>query len=552
MSEFVNLGDSLQVDPRLTIGNKKLVDIARGALDTTIVYTNANNVAQNQLSFQVQCNNNKQTLIDSYMYVEVDCSVVVGVASTPGSNVSVYVADNFALRQYPLASVTNVCNVQIDTQSEASNPSLWIHQLGQFQDFISGKGQAILQSITPIMPDQSPQYNDLIGSLKSPLNSYSAGGLHYSEPRGSFNSLFTTTTDNTSQWAFNMKLREPLFNPMLCYDPAKEREALAYVNKFDVTLTLIANLSRMFSLNATACPLVNSLTVTINSATLKQTWLTTPLTQALPDIVVRSYNSITANATSQTPFTAGQQRTIQSQSFQISQIPKKIWVWVNDSILDTATGYTKSDYNFSIEAVTVLFNNRAGLLSTFNEADLYNTCMAEENNVFSFVQSRSFTGSVLCIDPAKLLGLRENEAPGLLGNYQLQIQVTCTNISSSTITPYLYVTWGLDTIFTISQDNVSNKIQGFITPDDVLNASNLPANPSKFAEDNIYGGSIWSKIKKGLKKAFDFTKKHKLISKGLSLHPKTAPYASIASDLGLGNGGIRTNRRQLIDRALMY
>lgn len=544
-----NLPETLQVDSRLTIGSKKSAVITRGASNTTVQRTSAASASNSQLIWNVQLNNASQTLIDPYMYVEVPITVTIS-ATGLGAPVATYLANGFALRQYPLASVTNTCAVMINNTSVSSNPCQFIHELSQNQDFYK---EANCQSLCPIMPDQSPQYSTLNGSLKSPLNGYVSGGEHYSEARGSFNSLFTTTTSTNSSWVFTYTIREPIFNPLLDYDPSKKREGLAYVSLFNVQMNFLSTLSRMFSLDAVNYPAVTGISVNIGTnAQLVQTWLTAPTNQIMPPITVRSFNNLSINQTLQAAMAAGAQSTITSQSYSMNQIPRKIWVFVNDSQKDISTGYTKSDFCFSVEAITVMFNNKAGLLSNMNAADLYNSTMAEEGSIMTFTQARAFTGAVLVLDPSKLFGLADNQAPGMLGNFNFQVTLTCTNISNASVTPNINVVLGYDTLFTTSNASVSNLDQGYIKESDVLQANQLPASPASFIESDIYGGGFWDDVKSFASKAHSFVKDNKLISKGLANipHPNGQLASQFASSIGYGSG--RTSRRQMMEHAMRH
>jgi hypothetical protein len=541
MSQFVRLPEALSIDGRLGINSHKVVEIRKGATSTTVMRTTPNSVSDSQLIFNVQLGNSQSLIIDPYMYVELGVTVTI-TATGMTASLPVYLKDLIAPRQLPIASVTNVCRVQINNQSVSSNPSQFCHSLTQFEDYTSG---AISQSIAPIMMDQSPQYSDLAGSMKSPLNWYQSGGEHYSEPRGSFMELVNTSVGTTATWVFTHTFREPPLNSMIEYDPRKgKREGYAYVNQFEVQCNMLNNLSRMFSVDAVNAPGIASFNVTINSASLVQTWLNVPASMILPPVTLRSFNTIICNQTTQTAFTAGESRTINSQNFQISQIPKKIWVHVNEaeSQTNTTTGYQKSDFFFSIQSITLLYNNRAGLLSNMTTSDLYESCMACEGSQISFYQSQKRTGAVLCIDPAKLLSLNDLESPGMLGTYNFSIQVTCTNIADHTVTPTLWVSWANDTILSIDKNSVARMEQGFLTPEDVARASKLPGKPSDFSEGDIYGGGF-----------FDFLKDvGKVVGPALSaLIPGAAPFVGLAESalntIPRGNG--HTTRRMMAQKS---
>src|ERR1700722_9666610 len=113
----------------------------------------------------------------------------------------------------------------------------------------------------------------------------------------------------------------------------------------------------------------------------------------------------------------------------------------------------------------------------------------------TYIQSQYFVGSVLIIDPAAHLGLLDTEAPGMLGIFNFQIQVNCTNLTSRTITPSLWVTTALDTILMTTSSNVTTLIQGFITAQDVINSQMLPKIPAPFLEKNIYGAGVIDDIR---------------------------------------------------------
>jgi len=558
-NELLQLQDTLAVDSRLLVSALKKVQIRRGATNNTLQRQTASSLGNNQIVWNVVLNNGANTIIDPYMYAEIGVSVTIG-ATGLAQTVESYVTDNFAPRQYPLASVTATSTVTINNQQVTVQPSQFIHPLSWNQDFVSY--QASAQSITPIYPDQAPSYNELNGSMKSPLLGYASGGDHYTEPRGSFVEEFRTTVGTTGTWGFNWTIREPIMNPLLEYDASKDdREGLAYVNLLNVQLQFVANLSRMFSLDAVNCPNITGITVNVTSANLVMSWLTSPPNQALPGRTLRSFNTIVCNQTNQVAFTAGQQQVIQSQAYSFNQIPKKIWLYVADQSTDIATGYTKSDYFFSIQQVSILFNNRSGLMANMSAADLYNACQSDEGSRMTYVQAQHFVGSVIEVDPAKMLGLLETEAPGMIGTFNFQAQVQCTNIGTTTVTPNLWVTTALDTVFITDASGTSNMVQGFVTAADVIASNGLPANPSSFAERDIYGGNfldtlknIWDKVTGVVRPIHDFVKANKLISSGLKFipHPAAAAAALAAEKLGYGEtmgrgpiAGRRTNKKEM-------
>lgn len=538
-NELLRIGQTLSVDSRLSVASIKEAQIRRGSTNYTVQRQTASTASNSQIIWNVVLSNPARTIIDSYMYGEYNVTVTIGATGLTGpQTVQNYLQDNFAPRQYPMASVTQVSNVQINNQSVNTNPNQIIHPLSWNQNFLSSA--AANQSITPIMPDQAYSYNYLSGSQKNPLNTYVDGGEHYTSPRGEFLSQFVTVSNGVTGWQFTWTIREPIINTILCYDPSDNtREGLAYINLLNITLNLASNLSRMFSMDAVNASAITSVGVNINSATLVMNWLTAPVSMRLPARTLRSFNTLIPNQTNSAITVApGVQVTLQSQSLSLNQIPRKIWIYVGDQNLDTPTGYTKSDFWFSIQSISILFNNRASLLSNLAVGDLYNNFMAAEGSKMTFCQSQSFVGSVLEIDPALHLGLLDVEAPSVMGIFNLQIQVQCTNISTTaTITPNIWVTVANDTVLETSAESVSNLIQGWIRPEDVVATNNLPPVASDFSETNIWGGGFLDDIGK-------FIKDNKLLSAAASAIPFAGPLISRAvGALGYGRrGGARTTK----------
>jgi hypothetical protein len=556
MSNLLQLPDVSQVDSRLYINSQKKVVIRRGATNTNIQRQTASSYSNNQIVYNTILNGAHNTVVDPYMYTSTTFDVVIGATGLGTELIEDYLQQNFSLRCLPMNSITSVAAVQINNQTTSSYPSQLAHPLVWMQSLYDGDGEALGQSIAPIMPDTSQDYDDVHGSLLNPLASYQIGGSVAGQTRGSFNESFETVFSGTGTWHFTVTLNEPILNPVLEYTPLKEREGLAYLKILNITLTLTANINRIFSLNSTLCPNISSITCNITGSTLVMSWLSIPNNMKLPQVALRSFNTMVSNQTNQLVAPVGSgMKMYQSQAYNINQIPNLIYVFLQDSNLDIATGYQKTDTFFSIQQCTVTFNNKNGILSTFLAADLYNAAMAEQSCKISFVQSQYFVGSVLALDPVKLFGLEPQDSAGVLGTYYLQIQIGATNIANVDIIPNMWVIFALDTYLTTEYEGQTNLIQGLINQEQVLASAELPAVPFKFGDSNdIYGGRVFDKIKSFANKAFNFAKNHKLASKGLSLlgtiqpefAPITGPLSAYAESRGYGRG--RTSKRELMAR----
>jgi hypothetical protein len=540
LNSYIQLPQSLSVDSRLLINPQQDVQVKVGAKNFTINRQTAQALSNSQLIWNVVLND-KTTVIDPYIMVDCLLNVTVGATAglTGAQNVMNYVTDYFAPRAWPLNSVTSNCIVKINNEQISSNNAQYIHAAVWDQNYLAK--HAVSQSITPTQPDMVQYYSQAAGSLKSPLLSY-LGSQAYTDSRGSFLSEFNTITNGATGWNFTWRLREPILSPVFDYDCSKpNRQGLPYINQLTIQLQLYSNLSKMFSLDLATCPLINNITVNITSAELVMNWLTPPpLSLPLPPVSLRSFNTVLTNANNANgvSFAPGQTETLIAQAIDFSQIPNKILIYLWDQQQDIPGGYQYADAFFRIENINIQFNNVPGLVANYSPHDLYNNFQVEENTAMTYIAGRYFTGNVLVIDTAKVLSLNEDQAPGTLGRFLFQVQVRCTNISNRTITPTLYITQFNDTILETTEASVTRQVQGFLTPEDVLNAKrSLPPRPTDFTEKDIYGGGFLDDLKNFAAKAFGFVKDNKLLSHALSFVPHPAAYAASRGLAALGYGG---------------
>ena len=547
------LDDKLIVDSRMCLSAEgKAIEIQRGATNLSVNLTNSQQASNSTIVWTPQLPKGR-IVVDPLMLVQIPIQVTVTANGLTGQNVDTYISNNFALRQYPVNSVLNNISLTLNNQTISSQPYQWINELSRFES-IDYQNSALRQSLWPIMPDASPQYSDLAGSGKSPLLSYESGTDIYANPRGVFNSSFQLVSSDNNTYVFNTTLIEPLMVPILDYDPSKKRVGLPHLNSMQLQLTFLSNLSRMFSLDADTCPLISGVTVNIQGpAVLRQQWLTVPVNLPIPSVNIRSFNSLTCIPSQVASFNAGEQRIITSQSLTFNQIPKKIWVYVREAQIDSVNAYQNTDTCFSIQKAVVTFNNKTGLLSNMSSADLYLTQEAEKGSVISYTAAQNYVGDVLCIDPVESFGLADDETSSIAGNFQFLIELTATNLKNSTVLPAIYIVYANDTIASLNENADMTLQQNFVKREYVLQASSLTPYPAKFMTGDMYGGAFWDSVKSGLSKAWDFIKNNQLISKAAKLAsnvPMLAPVAStvgnVAQAVGLGYGGKKMTRRQML------
>jgi len=258
----------------------------------------------------------------------------------------------------------------------------------------------------------------------------------------------------------------------------------------------------------------------------------------IPRSLTSSYFSIVSYPTkSSAPIAPGQNVSLTMQSVQVTSIPRRLYVFArdDDSVLTPFSSDTFMSLATNANPITLTWNNNQ-FLSQSTAADLYN--MSVKNGInMSWSQFTNFTGSVLCIDFGTDIGLMSDEAPGILGNYQLGLTCQFTNTRSTSITPTLYAVVCYEGVFNVINGNCSHMI-GILSREDVLNSQRMAGITYKAAE-SIWGGDFYEKLKHRLGQVHDFVKKGKIISSVAKAipHPASQVLGSVADRFGYGMSG---------------
>ena len=166
--------------------------------------------------------------------------------------------------------------------------------------------------------------------------------------------------------------------------------------------------------------------------------------------------------------TAGSTVTVATQNIQVNVIPSRLYVFVRCS--NNTQGMSTPDTFFVLEdgGITLQFGNRSGLLSSCSSEQYFYISKANgyQGTWSDFSQ---YSGSVLCLVPGKDFPLEPDQAPGCLSNIQMQINITCTNVSNHTINATAYVVAVMPGILTLPPSQGIQQI-GLVSPADVLNA----------------------------------------------------------------------------------
>lgn len=218
--------------------------------------------------------------------------------------------------------------------------------------------------------------------------------------------------------------------------------------------------------------------------------------------------------------------TVRTQSLQLNQIPDKLILYVRKNLSSQTWG--DADVCFPISNVVVNFNNNSGILASAQQVDLWQ--MSRNNGLqetwhefkglgvgapqFGIPTSTSdsntivpLVGSYLVLEFGKDIQLTEDfYAAGSLGNFNLQVNITCQNNRPYTLTTNGGYDNNVEAVLITMNSGVfvcergtSSTYTGILTKQDVLEAS----QQDHYTHDDVgrmIGGGFFDKIKSGFSK----------------------------------------------------
>lgn len=443
---------------------------------------------------------------------------------TPANGNKLIVPAKDAPRCLPLSSIIDTLSATINNQSVNINLADVIHCLSRFNSDIKLKNGD--WSLTPNYPDQSQQYSDLEGEVRNPLSGYDNGTEETVMQRGAFKFFVVQNptgngTDPVTA-IIDLAMTEPLYLPPFCFG---DRESTAFYNvtSMDFNITFINNIAyRVWShmtgaagtvaFTSGSCVfggMVNGPTSQFfagNAPLMLINYITPQETQILSPNHPMTYPYFDTQRypTQLNPLAAGQSVVGYSNNIQLSSIPRRLYIYIRESNQILYNDASIADAYCPISNISIQWMNKNGLLSSASPQELYKMSVKNHLNMSwtqwsgqgmkSDLTPVATSGGPICVEFATDIGLDSLDAPGKLGQYMLQVQVSFTNISARTMYPVLYLVPILEGTFTIPQAGRALINIGVITSQDILDAQAKPGINYHDVE-NVQGGNFFSGIK---------------------------------------------------------
>lgn len=555
---YQKLEPVLVKDPRVIINNKREYAVTESGQQFTSKAWTTTSVSSSSIQFSCPPPSN-QIIVDRKVYFQLPVRLTFASSAPTSANLLQPATD--APRAFPLSGSIDTFNATINNQSVSINLSDVIHPLSRYNS--DEKLTQLDYSLTPAALDESQDYSQLYGTNRNPLAFYGDSVQQTIMSRGGF--PYTIVSNTPSAAVVDMVITEPIFLPPFYFGKGNH-SGLYNVNTMDFNITFSNNAGfRMWSHDAISSgTTITSIAIQFSGFTsssfsypydLQPLMLINYITPLDKDLLpfnqpitygyydIQRYPTDINNAVS-----ARNTIQINSNNIQLSTVPRRIYLFARDQNSTLYSTCQYPDTYLSIENVSIQFQNKNGLLASASKRQLYNIAVSNGCNeswtewsgqgtytTGSFASQLSGPGSVLCLTFGKDIQLDALQAPGTLGQYVLQVQVLFKNNSIRSITPSFYIVVVSEGSFTVTgMGNASTNV-GVLSPQDVLNAKQLPMLNYAMVEDH-YGGDFFSGLKKFLGNANKFLQDSKILSTAASVipHPIAQVGSNVLKNLGYG------------------
>lgn len=541
-------------DPRTILREKEYAILKGGSQVTWKPYTTSS-ISSSSIQISTPPPNPK-VFVDRKLYFQLPVRILLTCA-VPNA-FPLLRAGYDAPRAFPISSAIETLSVNINNTGVSMNMGDVIQALLRFNTDQYLKEHDY--SMTPSCMDQSQEYIDLVGSNRNPLGQYGDANDEDVTGRGGF-ANFRIVSNTPSQAIIDCVFTEPLFiSPF--YWGKGNASAFIGVQTMDWNITFQARAGfRMWShaiggLNAPG--LITGTQVAFSNynqidptpfsfgSVVPQmlfNFITPQQLQNIPSAMEYPYFSINKYTTDYSAIAPGASTTLVSSSIKLNSIPRRIYVFARNSnaVLSSSPSYT--DTYLAINKMVVNWNNGAGQFSSATQRDLYKMSVKNHCNlswsqwsggpVFkdgSLTTLIGSTGSIVSFEMSTDIGLTDIECPGLLGQYQIQVDVDVTNVNQvNNITPSLYIVVVSEGVFNILNGSAITQI-GVVSSQNVLDAKeNLSDYIDYEMIQDVNGGNFMSGITKFGQNLFDRIKG--FAKKAYEIGKKIAPYAKTGFEI---------------------
>lgn len=564
-------------DPRIIIDNIRDYACLKGGSDITPKTYTTTNVSQNSISFTT-LPPSSNTIIDR----KVHLTVCVRLTFTGTVPVNGFLLNSLrdAPRAFPLSGSLDTVGIQINGTKISVDMADVIHALMRFNNDVKVKTKEYSTTATAL--DQSQSYGDLVGTLRNPLGLYGDSIEESVMPRGSSNYFIVSNPQNstgspaTLTAVVDCRFTEPIFMLTPFIFGKYQSGGLYNVTTLDWTFNwLTQSANRMWSHDDSTGSIITASTYAFSgqsggpttpgfnqAPTLLLTWISPPETAVLgPNLSVtypyfnieRFPTDFTGIAPPPNPYQLNFQ-TYASNNIQLKSIPRRLYIYMRKRNSDLYSNPANTDTYLAINNVNIQFNNRSGIYSTASQEQLYLTSVKNHCNMSwqewsglaqykgspgNFANLYHGSGSICCFEfGTDIANQSPLDAPGKNGQFQLQVNVSAANLSSSVVNATLYIVPVYEGTFTIPNSGAALVQIGVLSSSDILESGKSGYVNYNDVQKVNGGGDFFSNVKDFfVNKVGPFLRESRLASNLANVVPVIGPALSKSiANLGYGEG----------------
>jgi len=538
-----------------------------------------NGLSTSQLQFPLN-NINQNYLLGNCPIIKCQYQFSGNMANASGGTLSPLQPGLAAPNAFPLAKSTqsSICNLgggQILTACQDFFAVAVSSHTEFFKDLTTWSGCAT--SCDTYAFGSTPP--DGAALVKNPLGAYGTsvygniGRLGQAKITGYSNTAIANNANG--DFSVNWTSYEPVFNGMLCFDPAAETCISGLVaNGSFIQLNLVNLNGNAFKYEAeTGTTLSAGYSVTFTAVPVLYYMLYDPYPVVPPKLSF--YKALTFNNRSQSQATTpnGDGSIQLTVNFQDTLINKCVYIWISENLAANKLPTDGDAPGWNITNLQFQYANQPSQFTTFDEYALYKYFMADQGSIKGWTETSystsykedsvvntldalkdfSLYGSVLRI-PAEMITGYDRSLYGVGAAYLQNLSVTVTaqfnGLAADADASYLFVQCVDEDLVKIENGVLIDiGTTGLVTSSIV--ASTNADTPVILGDDELVGGSIFSKIGSLAKKAHAHYQKNKETYHAIANAALEHPLAqkAIGHVVGkLGLGGKMHHRRHMSHR----
>ncbi len=494
-----------QLDPRLEVSSDLAYNVVSGASSITSQRTPASSVDTTQAIFNVQVPS-QRTLVDTHVLYSKKIVLKVSGLVTAGNYIINYGTTD-ALCPFPGNSLFNVVSTTINNAVTTTNVKDILPALLHCYD---KEDLNLFQSLTPTALDTCYEYPTQVASQSNVLAGYEKSDLNRAfVPRGTFkiDSISSVPPPQAVAPLVIVGAGAPAvrdaYITITIQEPLMLSSPWSFTNKADrPCLTGVINMAFNFTFNdgaklwrwaddATIATNKTCSVFSVSDAYLQFQMLTPHSSMAMPARSVLPYYQIPKySQTIGAGVGAGLSVDLPSTTYTLNSIPDTLIIYARDP---ARTSGQYADAFMKINSINLNWNNNSGLMNGYTSAQLFQLSSrnGSSQNFYEWHGKAHFggvagvggggvdvttIGGILVLKFGKDIQLQDTEAPGSLGNYQLQFTLNVTNQTAANIANLELFTVCVQSGLMVTEAGVTSNSIGLLTASDVIKVSDQPAS----------------------------------------------------------------------------